>query len=568
MDRARQQMLTELEQSLPHTRTCPVSGKSFFISQEEINFHATMEIPLPTLAPEVRLEDLFAFRNEISLYKRTCDGTGKEIISMHSPNSPWTVYSNEYWWSDHWSAESYGRDYDPDRSFLEQLEELHRVVPQISLFSKNTENAEYTNYSSDIRNCYMSFVIYYNSENTHYSHWAYRTKDSISCAAVEDCEGCFYVRHAQHCNTCFYLEDATNCYDCYLSADLTGCKHCILSTGLRNKEYYVRNQQVSAEEFARVKKELFHETTLEEYRALMEHRILRGMHQVNCSDCIGTYLSNSTKSTYVSGSGLENCSVGIGEYGKNCRTFIGGTFENCYYVSMCGWGQNISFSFHVLDSSFVSYSYSCIGSRDLFGCVGLRNKQYCILNKQYTKDEYEQLQGRIICDMLDRGEYGRYLPHSMNPFFYNESTATVPFPKTEAEAHAAGWRWRSQDKRVFAGPWYTPEEDVQRYLILDNKDALLTGIIQCKRTGMPFKIMPQELAFHLKHNIPLPQTSPKVRLEEISAYNLRFSQRVLVCMNTKRHDTKQPCTTKVHTFSSVSSPQRIFCDECYEHTLL
>jgi hypothetical protein len=32
----------------------------------------------------------------------------------------------------------------------------------------------------------------------------------------------------------------------------------------------------------------------------------------------------------------------------------------------------------------------------LFGCIGLRNQQYCILNKQYTKEEYEKTVALII----------------------------------------------------------------------------------------------------------------------------------------------------------------------------
>ena len=36
-----------------------------------------------------------------------------------------------------------------------------------------------------------------------------------------------------------------------------------------------------------------------------------------------------------------------------------------------------------------------------FGCVGFKHKQYCILNKQYTKEEYEKLVQKIIKQMND-----------------------------------------------------------------------------------------------------------------------------------------------------------------------
>lgn len=39
-------------------------------------------------------------------------------------------------------------------------------------------------------------------------------------------------------------------------------------------------------------------------------------------------------------------------------------------------------------SHHVYYCQLCNNSQYLFGCVGLNNKEYCIFNKQYTKEEY------------------------------------------------------------------------------------------------------------------------------------------------------------------------------------
>ena len=52
-----------------------------------------------------------------------------------------------------------------------------------------------------------------------------------------------------------------------------------------------------------------------------------------------------------------------------------------------------------VDSSSVQYCQILRNSSDAFGCIGLRNKQYCILNKQYTKQEYEELVPKIISHM-------------------------------------------------------------------------------------------------------------------------------------------------------------------------
>ena len=80
------------------------------------------------------------------------------------------------------------------------------------------------------------------------------------------------------------------------------------------------------------------------------------------------------------------------------------------------------------------YCISCFGSHDCFGCVGLRNKSYCILNTQYTKEEYEELVPRIIIHMMKNGEWGEFFPSSMSPFGYNETVATEYFPREKEEA--------------------------------------------------------------------------------------------------------------------------------------
>ena len=48
------------------------------------------------------------------------------------------------------------------------------------------------------------------------------------------------------------------------------------------------------------------------------------------------------------------------------------------------------------------YTDNCVENcNNLFGCIGLRNKSYCIFNKQYTKDEYETTVANIITHMQE-----------------------------------------------------------------------------------------------------------------------------------------------------------------------
>ena len=106
-------------------------------------------IPPPKLCPDCRLQRRVAWRNERFMYKRKCDATGKDIISMYPPDSPFKIYEQSVWWGDSWNALDYGRDFDFNRPFFEQSRELQLEVPRLALVNKNSKNSQFTNHSAD-----------------------------------------------------------------------------------------------------------------------------------------------------------------------------------------------------------------------------------------------------------------------------------------------------------------------------------------------------------------------------------------------------------------------------------
>jgi len=127
--------------------------------------------------------------------------------------------------------------------------------------------------------------------------------------------------------------------------------------------------------------------------------------------------------------------------------------KDCYDYTL--WGDNVELVYEscvVGDNSYklkfcyrcyincndIEYSMFCHSSSNLFGCIGLRHKQYCILNKQYTKQEYEKLVPKIIDHMNKmpyrdkKGrvyKYGEFFPPELSPFSYNETIAQEYFQK-------------------------------------------------------------------------------------------------------------------------------------------
>lgn len=88
------------------------------------------QIPPPIFCPDCRTQRRLAWHNERKLYKRKCDVTGKDIISIYSPDKPYIVYHQDYWWSDSWDPMDYGKEFDFNKSFFDQYSELFLHSPK------------------------------------------------------------------------------------------------------------------------------------------------------------------------------------------------------------------------------------------------------------------------------------------------------------------------------------------------------------------------------------------------------------------------------------------------------
>ena len=76
--------------------------------------------------------------------------------------------------------------------------------------------------------------------------------------------------------------------------------------------------------------------------------------------------------------------------------------NNCilsYQVVAGAFSHSCSCNIFCNEVERVLYSKNCFSCKDCFGCIGLRNKQYCILNTQYTKEDYEEIVAQIIESM-------------------------------------------------------------------------------------------------------------------------------------------------------------------------
>ncbi len=142
-------------ETLAETKTCKHCGDDFPITHQDLEFYNKVSpvfsgvkyaIPTPTICPDCRQQRRLSFRNERKLYKRKCDATQREIVSIYSPDKPFKVCHPDFCWSDQWDPLSYRRDFDFNRPFFEQFAELAEAVPKISSVVLGNENSPFVNF--------------------------------------------------------------------------------------------------------------------------------------------------------------------------------------------------------------------------------------------------------------------------------------------------------------------------------------------------------------------------------------------------------------------------------------
>ncbi len=244
----------------------------------------------------------------------------------------------------------------------------------------------------------------------------------------------------------------------------------------------------------------------------------------------------------------------IFDRGKDCaHCSFSGEAELCYECYEVK-GHAIAFcNRNWLPSSNSLYLWDCDDCHHCFACVGLRKKSYCILNKQYTKEEYEALVPKIIAKMRADGEWGEFFPVTMSPFAYNETVAQEYFPLTKEEVLARGWKWREQTDEMPKVEKIIPAAQLPDS-INDIPDDILNWAIECEATKRPFKIIKQELEFYRQMRLPVPHFHPDERHRRRMA--LRNPRKLW-----KRECMK--CGKAIETSYAPERPEIVYCESCY-----
>ena len=547
--------------------TCSNCSRTFQIIEDDFALYSKLGVTAPTHCHDCRQQRRLAWRNERWMYKRQCDFSGKDIISMYPPDSPFKVYESNIWWSDKWDALEYGRDFDFNRPFFEQFRELQLEVPRAALVNKQSDNSEYTNHAGKNKNCYLSGCIF-GSEDCYYSDFILNCRDAIDCSyLIENNEIAYETYYAWNSYRVFFCDFIRQCADLWFGYDCIATKDSFMCWNLRNAQYCIRNKQYTKSDYEAEMKKIFPlsaddlKKLRDEYIHVENEVAIRpSVYTINSEASLGDLLFES-KNVYY---GFDSIHVEDSRYIYDAIDVKDSM--DLYHV---GWSE-LSYECHAVtnsvsarfchfsyDNNYVDYCDCVHNSKNLFGCVGLVREEYCILNKKYSKSDYEALVPRIIDHMKKTGEWGEFFPLHFSPFAYNQGRAQEYYPLTKESATIKGYRWSDP----ISSPPSQMENIQAQHLpqtIHQVEDSILNKAILCERTGRAFRIMKGELQFYRNNKLPLPRIHPDER------YWDRMRQRVPRSL-WKRQCLK--CQRDTWTSHSPNTPAKMYCRHCYENTI-
>ncbi len=555
--------------------TCAKCQKDFEIFAEDKVFfekispkigNSTVTIPEPKFCPDCRVQRRMTWRNDRKLYERNCDLSGQKLISMFAPDSKVKVMHKDIWYGDKWDGRKYGRDFDFNRTFFEQFDELLQSTPLPHIMIHSDSNSLYTNYTYANKNCYLCFAGNY-LEDSLYCYNAENSRDCVDCLFVFDSELCYELVHSSNCYNVKFSLHCRGCRDSAFLENCTNCSKCFMCWNLNGQEYCFMNKKYSKEEYEKLvasfslgSKERL-QKAIEQWNQERKNYPKPENHNISAEDCTGEYILNSKNchDIYIMGKSCEDCRYIVNGFpglkdsldctysGENTSLLYECTASgaDCYNMAFC----NLCF----VNCSNLYYCSVVSASKNCFGCISLRNSEYCILNKQYTKEEYEKLAAKIIQHMKQTGEWGEFYPSHLSPFGYNETLAQDFFPLSKNQAEQQNFQWLEETKKQQREQTYQGSYDINSV-----QNDITDELLACNKCDKNFKITPQELNFYKKNGIAIPSQCLDCRHKRRLSIRNQYGIWHRKCNN---------CSKDIYTGYKTEEPQKVFCKNCYLKTV-
>ncbi|MFH1253640.1 MAG: hypothetical protein V1664_04930 [Candidatus Uhrbacteria bacterium] len=560
-----------LDSLQPGERTCPVTGEKWTVTEEEIGWYKHFNVPPSDILPLARRHWLNGFNAGLNIWWNKHALTGERLLSYIHPDNKIRPIPDKEWHTYDWGEKFFGQS-ESEKPFLPQMRELVFKIPSPSLriFGEAKNSIGVGIVSAE--DCFMVFGGIINVKRCRYDYVvkdseevmdSYTTRFSNESLALAECERLFNCVGAIQC---------FDCHACSFIFDCRNCESCFLSTNLRNKKYVFKNEQLTKEQYEekmkaidlgsyRVYKSLWQDFIL----MLGERSIWPENFNTNCENCAGESLRKCLRCCdCYSSTEATDCYQGLmTQAGAEQCAYFSGLVKvgEAYMCSGVTNSQQVKFSCSLTQCFNLEYCTVCYNCENCFGCVGLVNKKFCILNKQYTEEDYWAEIDKIKCAMLERGEYGRFLPGDFSPAGI-EFSADIYFDYTPEElkyfeaasfdpCHGAVVSEIATTETISIKPEDLPDSiddtDETKHIGQAIYDANLQRL---------FSIRKEDYEFYRRHHLPLPREHFISRVKKIARMcNVTFTRHQIKCAK---------CQAEIWVADNPTfKDHKIYCQTCY-----
>ncbi len=390
----------------------------------------------------------------------------------------------------------------------------------------SNENSLFCDSAASSKNCYLSFTCV-GSENVFYSSSVKDGSSNVynSVMVWNNSNSVYSSMGVLSSYQVFFSKYILNSRDIWYCSNLIGCNECIACNDLENQSYCIFNTHYSKDEYYKIKWNTLETLKIQAFQlsSIWKSYWSKDIHNSNFSifsenveQWYYTFQLCNAKNVFLvwwknGDQDIYDVAIAWSPFASNYYGCINVWNGDNYYCSLnIHWWSNLYYCDYLINCSF------CLG------CIGLKNKSYCILNKQYTKEERYEKVDKIFSQMEKDGTLGQFFPATMNPFYFNDTAAYLIDPTfTKEEVTAKGYLWRDEAIKVDIPEWMEIVKTIElgNYEWFDaewnrtiNAD-ILKKVIQDEQ-GNVYRIVKMEYDFLMKHGLPLPRKHWLERMKE------------------------------------------------------
>jgi len=417
-------------------------------------------------------------------------------------------------------------------SFFQQIQILFKST---TLAGTKTiwqnENSVYNDIILGAKNAYLNFVVL-ETNKAAYNYGVNKCDEVYNSLQILLSQNVYMSRAVTSSSNIFYCSNIQDSSDVRFCANMRWCTHCLFSSNLENKSYCIQNKQYNKSEYEDKKLSLLWKDK-SQFLTILESVLSINWSNTwdsivwqfnrNCSD-IESWFFNFQVHEW------RNVLFGAGTWDAtqvyDVFSFWWTTTDH-NYACMWVW-RNASHVYCSVEASpSVNNCYYCYlvdTCSYCLGCIWLKNKSYCIFNKQYTKEARYDKVDEIFVAMEAEWTLWDFFPGSMNPFYFNDTAAYLiddSFTKEEVDAE---WYLRRDEKIsvdipegmvvVKTSELADYESRVDEVRTIDPN--ILKKVIQDEEWNV-YRIVKMEYDFLVKHWLPLP------RLHWLDRLKMNFS---------------------------------------------